>query len=310
MYCKLNLYTKYPPRYERLVWNYKKANTENIRKSLESVNWKTLFNNKTVNKQVSILNETIINIFSNFVPNKRATFNDSDPPWMNDYIKNKIKWKHQIYKTYQKNGHKGSDYFKLQEATSVVSELISRRKEEYQNHLALKLSDPMTNAKTYWSLLKTFYNGKKVPIIPPLVINNEIISDFEAKANHFNNFFASQCTPLNNNSKIPENQTYKTNTKLSLIKFKNKKIINIIRSLNEDKAHGHDNISIRMLKICDTAIIEPLSIIFNNCINQSKFPNIWKRLNIFPIHKKGDKQIINITGQYHCYQFVKKSLKE
>ena len=54
--------------------------------------------------------------------------------------------------------------------------------------LALKLSDPMTNAKTYWSFLKTFYNGKKVPIIPPLVINNEIISDFEAKTNHLNNF--------------------------------------------------------------------------------------------------------------------------
>ena len=108
------------------MWNYKKANAESIRKSLESVNWKTLFNSKTVNKQVSILNETIINIFSNFVPNIRVTFDDSDPPWMNDYIKNKIKWKHQIYKTYQKNGHKGSDYFKLQEATSVVSELISR----------------------------------------------------------------------------------------------------------------------------------------------------------------------------------------
>ena len=87
-----------------------------------------MFNNKTVNKQVSIFNETIINIFSNFVPNK---LDDSDPPWMSDFIKNKIKWKHQIYKIYQKNGHKNSDYFKLQEATSVVSELISRCKEEY-----------------------------------------------------------------------------------------------------------------------------------------------------------------------------------
>ena len=101
---------------------------------------------------------------------------------------------------------------------------------------------------------------KKVPIIPPLLINNEIISDFEAKANHFNNFFASQCTPLNNNSKIPENQTYKTYTKLPLIKFMNKDT-NIIRSLNEDKAHVHDNISIRMLKICNTAIVQPLSIV-------------------------------------------------
>ena len=143
----------------------------------------------------------------------------------------------------------------------------------------------MILSKTYWSLLKTFYNGKKVPIIPPLLIN-DIISDFEAKANQLNNFFASQCTPLNNNSKIPENQTYKTNTKLFLIKLMNKDIINIIKSLNEDKVHGHDNISIRMLKICDTADIdiveilidtdnvEPLSIIFNNCVNQSMFPDI------------------------------------
>ena len=73
----------------------------------------------------------------------------------------------------------------------------------------------------------------------------------------------------------------------------NKDIINIIRSLNEDKGHGYDNVSIRMLKICDTAIAEPLSIIFNNCINQSMFPDIWKRSNICPSHKKGDKQIIN-----------------
>ena len=37
----------------------------------------------------------------------------------------------------------------LQQATKVVSELIRRRKEEYQNHLALKLSDLLTNTKTF-----------------------------------------------------------------------------------------------------------------------------------------------------------------
>ena len=93
--------------------------------------------------------------------------------------------------------------------------------------------------------------------------------------------------------KIIKNQTYIANTKLSSIKFENKDIINIIRSLSVGKAHGHDNISIRMLKICDSAIVEPLSILFNNCLNQSIFPDIWERSNIFLIHKKGDKQIIN-----------------
>ena len=64
-----------------------------------------------------------------------------------------------------------------------------------------------------------------------------------------------------------------------------------------------------MLKICDNAIAEPLPIIFNNCIIQRMFPDIWTKSNICSIHKKGDKPSI-IPGQYHCYQFVEKYLQE
>ena len=115
-----------------------------------------------------------------------------------------------------------SEYLKLQEATSVISELISRCDNGYQNYFASRLNDLKTNAKMYQSVLKTFYNGKKVQIIPALLINNKLISDFEVKANYFNDFFASQCTPLNNNSKIPETQSYVTNTKLSSFKLESK----------------------------------------------------------------------------------------
>ena len=47
------------------------------------------------------------------------------------------------------------------------------------------------------------------------------------------------------------------------------------------------------MRSCDTAIVEPLSIIFNNCINKIMFPDIWKKSNICPNHEKGNKQIIN-----------------
>ena len=43
-----------------------------------------------------------MNIFSNFIPNKCITFNARDPPWMNDFIKTKIKFKNQLYNTYIK----------------------------------------------------------------------------------------------------------------------------------------------------------------------------------------------------------------
>ena len=106
-------------------------------------------------------------------------------------------------------------------------------------------------------------------------------------------FFTSHSTPLDNNSKIPGNQTYATDNKLSSLHFEDSDIIKIIRSLDTSKAHGNDDISIRMLKICDSAIIRPLSIIYRNCICQNTFPDMWKKSNICPIHKKGDKQVIN-----------------
>ena len=55
---KLNLKIEYPPPYERLVWDYKKADTNSIRKALKQVNLEFLFQNKNVHKQGLILNKT------------------------------------------------------------------------------------------------------------------------------------------------------------------------------------------------------------------------------------------------------------
>ena len=70
------------------------------------------------------------------------------------------------YKTHAKNGYKYKDYFQLQEATNVVSQIVSNRNQEYFNNIALKLNNPGTSAKTYWSILKTCYNRNKIPVIP------------------------------------------------------------------------------------------------------------------------------------------------
>ena len=36
-----------------------------------------------------------------------------------------------------------------------------------------------------------------------------------------------------------------------------------------NKAHGHDEVSIRMLKLCESAITEPLNVIFKNCLSSN-----------------------------------------
>ena len=233
---------EYPPPYECLVWDYKHSDEKAIAKALDQVDWSFLFFNKNVHEQVSILNRTLINVFSNFIPNKLVTFNDKDPSWMTSDLRVKINWKNSNDKDYLKNGKTNYHYIKLQYAITEVSEAMSKGKDEYHRRLTQKLSDPSASSKTYWFILKRFYNGKKMPIIPPLLINNKMESEFKTKANYFNSFFTSKCTPFINNSTLPNSVQYVSAARLSSFSFNEEIILKIINALSINKVHGHDDI--------------------------------------------------------------------
>ena len=108
-----------------------------------------MFSCKNVHQQVYIFNKTIINIFSNFIPNKLVTFDDKDHPWMTEKLKEKIKWKDKVYRDYLKNGKTEADYMYVHHAITEVSQLISESKDKYYNNLVIKLNNPKTSSKTY-----------------------------------------------------------------------------------------------------------------------------------------------------------------
>ena len=71
-----NLNVYYPPPYQRLIWHYKKPYSKNISKTLDSVNWERLFGSKDINSQETALNETVLNVFCNYVSNKYITIDN------------------------------------------------------------------------------------------------------------------------------------------------------------------------------------------------------------------------------------------
>ena len=129
-----------------------------------------------------------MNIFSNYIPNKLITVDDKDPPWMNEYIKKKISDKKIGCKFSNTNNKNYDAYLKLQTISTELSEMILKSKNDYHCQLSDRLNDPGTSAKAYLSILKTLYNGKKIPLIPPILVNNKLISNFKEKANYFNDF--------------------------------------------------------------------------------------------------------------------------
>ena len=136
-----------------------------------------------------------------------------------------------------------------------------------------KLENSNTVSKAYRSILKRFFYNKKVPAMPPLLVSGNFISAFCEKENLFNNFFASICTPLKNNRRLPT-FIYKTNTRIHCFCVTNKDILSIINSLNSSKAHGYDNLSIKMIKICNESVTIPLKIIFEESLKKGIFPDI------------------------------------
>ena len=76
---------------------------------------------------------------------------------------------------------------------------IEESKEKYYTELSSRLADPLTSPKTYWSILKTFLNNKKIPCIPSLFLENKFITDFKEKSELYNHLFVNQCCLLSNN---------------------------------------------------------------------------------------------------------------
>ena len=107
----------------------------------------------------------MLNMFHKFIPNKNIICNDKDPPWFNNQIKALIEKKNNLFKSYMDNGRLAVDRFRLQKAGADLINIIKSSRENFYNNLGKKLNDPNTSNKTYWSIIKTFINGKR-PLLP------------------------------------------------------------------------------------------------------------------------------------------------
>ena len=200
--------------------------------------------------------------------------------------------KQKTFNKYRKNKNNIQLLQHLRILQEKLNFFIGVSKKNYYSRMSAKLTKYHKSSKAYWSLLKTFLNNKKISLIPPLYHQGGFITNFKVKAELFNSFFASQCSSIKNDSKLPSYLNYNTDNHLSTVNFSIDDIAKIIQNLDPNKAHGHDKISIRMLQLCGNSICKPLELIFQQAMESGSFPCEWKKGNMVPIHKKDDKQCL------------------
>ena len=144
-----------------------------------------------MNQKVHLFNQTIKNILCNFIPHETVTCDDRDPPWINSKIKDLLQEKNIAKKCYFQNNKDIQLFRRFQCMQNLPAATIKKSKEQFYSRISTMLMDPIISPKTYWSILKTFLNNKKIPFIPPIYHNNNYITDFKGKAQIFNDFLLS-----------------------------------------------------------------------------------------------------------------------
>ena len=90
-----------------------------------------------------LINKTLLNIFRNYIPNKKCKCDYRQPPWMTNSIKKSLKERSKLTKCYYKNGQKKSDYEKLLEKSSDCTKEIL----EAKNNYILKMTTSFKNQR-------------------------------------------------------------------------------------------------------------------------------------------------------------------
>ena len=149
-------------------------------------------------------------------------------------LKSAIKRKHRVYNKYINRGRKPDDWEYVRSVCNETSAKIDKAKDDYFSDLGKKLSDPTSGIKSYWETLNKIINKKRFSNVPPLLENGEFVTNFQTKANIFNEHFVEQYSVIINDSIFP-NFASRCDSLPSNVEITGEKILHIICLLDPKK---------------------------------------------------------------------------
>ena len=99
IFCKINFRIPPLPKFLRKIWHFNRAQTDMIIRAISDYPWEEkLGRHSNPTFQVNMLNECVLNIMSNFVPNEVKTIRPREPEWFNRNVKNLLRKQNKLYK--------------------------------------------------------------------------------------------------------------------------------------------------------------------------------------------------------------------
>ena len=136
------------------------------------------------------------------------------------------------------------------------------------------------DAKKFFSHVKQVL--QRVTVIPELTDDEGTYSDDLSKANCLNRFFSDVFTVSNGLTPRFEMQTQFL---IVNVDFTPNTVLKALGKLSTSYSSGLDNIPSIVMKKCMVPLAEPLSMLYNACMESESLPDEWLCANVTPIYK-------------------------
>ena len=288
----LNFPAKIPKTTPSKIRIYSERNCKKFLNKLKAIDWNPVISINSTNSAFNSFSDTFYELHNSCFP--KVTLSKSrknDKPWITKGLRISCSTKNRLYKRFLKGSVSKSVYTTYR---NIHNQLILTCKNDYYSNL---FNEKITGIKNMWKNMGPILNPRKSKApsnIYKLVANGINIQDDQQIANSLNEHFTSIGPKLA--EKLPKSQkSFKTFLKnpvphsFFMSPVSETYVIDLINSLQPNKAPGFDEVSNKVLKLSSHFIVKPLTHIINLSFLNGVFPDNLKIAKIIPLYKKGDK---------------------
>ena len=272
---------EYDEKYNK-QFNFRKGNYKGLKEHFKEIKWEEELNLDNINDQYTKFCDIYKMGVNKFVPYKKLSGIRRKNQWMDGRCMVAREKRDLLWNRFRRHGGERA-YNRYKTARNEYTKVRREAEVEYQRDIVDKCEK---EPKLFHSFIKSKIKVKDK--IQSLADQGKIYSDEEEICELLNKKFQSVFTQ----EKVFEGEQNITSKKDNIenIEISIKGIEGELKSLDKAKSGGPDEISCWVLKECAHELSKPLYIIMQESLNQGKLPESWKRANIVPLFKKGNRQ--------------------
>ena len=266
-------------------FNHKKADFKKLCTMFKEVRWHEELQNKDMNECWAKFKEIYTEVVKCCIPLSNGKRKNKRPPWMNKKLLKLIRQKRKQWGVYKSNPTPES----LNEFKNLRKRLkkqILKSKLNYEKEIA---KNAKVNPKAFYS----YIGGKRsnrTGVGPLQDANGNIITDDRLQAQMLNDFYASVFEQERAESPHIDQWDGPTIQSVAITESIVKEKLKNLKRFSSPGPDGIENIV--LLEACEELSV-PLMILFKKSLQTSVVPHDWRIANVTPVHKGGNKKLVN-----------------